>query len=73
LRRTNRFDGVVTGDQSAIPVKIRNEAIVAGNICLLRRTTCAVTEDVHPQQLLTIPDETVVTVVKGVITMVTKC
>ena len=37
---------------------------MVGNSYLLRRATCAVTEDANPQHILTIPDEAIVTVVK---------
>jgi hypothetical protein len=37
---------------------------VVGNSYLLRRATCAVTEDATLQHILTIPDEAIVTVVK---------
>jgi hypothetical protein len=37
---------------------------VVGNSYLLRRATCAITEDANPQHILRIPDEAVVTVVK---------
>ena len=37
---------------------------MVGNSYFLRRATCAVTEGVSPQHILTIPDEAVVTVLK---------
>ncbi len=37
---------------------------MVGNSYLLRRATCAVTENATPQHILTIPDEAIVTVLK---------
>jgi hypothetical protein len=63
--RTDKLDGVVVGDQSATPARIRERGSrVVGNCYRLRRATCAVTEGISPQHILTIPDEAVITVLK---------